>query len=86
MRSPLYRMQWELSQRLNRLEFVVHIDGPSIFPNSGEDAVIDDAGAFFSSWVICRGAIVSIRIIIDRFGALSRTQRNGERSSARETS
>ena len=32
-----------LRQWLNRLEFVVHVDGSNLFPHRGEDAVIDDA-------------------------------------------
>lgn len=82
-----------LSQWLNRLEFVVSVDGSSLFPHRSEKAVVDDASRvrpfgiewatsesgfsrFFSSWVICRGVnAVSIRIIIDRFRAMSRTQR-----------
>ena len=32
-----------LSQRLNRLEFIVGVDGSSVFPHRGEKAVVNDA-------------------------------------------
>lgn len=67
-------MQWKLSQRLNRLEFVVHVDGPSFFSHRGEEAVIDDAsrvGPFWIEWATSESGFSRLFLIV---GNLSRSQ------------
>ena len=63
-----------LSQRLNRLEFVVSIDGTSLFPHRGEKAVVDDASRvrpFRIEWATSESGLGRFFLIV---GNLSRSQ------------
>lgn len=64
----------ELSQRLNRLEFVVCVDGTSLFPHCGEKAVVDDASRvrpFGIEWATSESGLSRLFLIV---GNLSRSQ------------
>ena len=66
--------QGRLSQRLNRLEFVVHVDGPSIFSHCGKEAVINDASRvrpFRIEWATSESGFGRLFLIV---GNLSRSQ------------
>ena len=63
-----------LSQWLNRLEFVVSIDGTSLFPHRGEKAVVDDASRvrpFRIEWATSESGLSRFFLIV---GNLSRSQ------------
>ncbi len=63
-----------LSQRLNRLEFVVCVDGTSLFPHRGEKAVVDDASRvrpFRIEWATSESGFSRFFLIV---GNLSRSQ------------
>ena len=67
-------MRGRLSQRLNRLEFVVHVDGPSVFSHCGEQAVINDASRvrpFRIEWAPSESGFGRLFLIV---GNLSRSQ------------
>ena len=69
------RHDWRrLSQRLNRLEFVVGIDGSSFFPHRGEKAVVNDASRvrpFRIEWATSESGLSRLFLIV---GNLSRSQ------------
>ena len=63
-----------LSQWLNRLEFVVSVDGSSLFPHRGEKAVVDDASRvrpFGIEWATSESGFSRFFLIV---GNLSRSQ------------